>query len=317
MLRKNKSKYVGLLAVSVAFFLLPLYVKDTYFLHVLIMICFNAIFAMGQSFIAKMGFTSFGHGAYAGIGAYTAVLSVIRFGLPFWLAFLLSGAVALIISFLFARVTLGLRRVYFAITTFALAEILIGIYTNFHTSFGGAGGISSIPHPAGIETHAQYYYFSLTLMVITYIVLFRLSTSRFGMLCDGLNQSESLEESVGIDTRQVRIVTFVVACTFAGLAGCIMAFFLTAINPNMFGVHLSTHIIIYAVVGGLASITGAVVGAALLTVVGQLLYELGALTSLVFGAILIITVVFIPGGLAHAPWRRAASIILNKRKAVR
>jgi len=303
------------LVIFAVLLILPAFIKSPYVLHVSVMVFLNALLAIGWSFIARTGLSSFGHAAYAGIGAYTAVLLVTKLNTPFWLAFVCAGLMAFIIGFLYARITVGLRRIYLAMTTMAVQEILIGVYTNFHTVFGGAGGIAHIPTPQGLSTTTEFYFVSLILMAVVFFILWRLSKSRFGVLTSGLAQSESLEQSVGINTNNIRLTSFVLGATAAGLSGCLLAFFITAINPEMFGMSLSTNTLVYGVIGGLGSVQGAVVGAGVLTVLSQVLYRFGTYTSLIFGALLVITIIFLPGGLAGIPWNKLGRAIFKSKKA--
>jgi branched-chain amino acid transport system permease protein len=316
----NKSffaKYASMiffLVALVVLLLLPLVLKSPYILHVSVMVFINAVLAMGWNFIARTGLGSFGHAAWAGIGAYTSVLLVTKLNFPFWAAFIISGLMGLFIGFLYARITVGLRRIYLAISTFAVQEILVGVYTNFHTVFGGAGGIAHIPQPSNLDSTIEFYFVGLALMAVVFFVLYRLSKSRFGILTAGLAQSESLEQSVGINTNNIRLTSFVLGASSAAMAGALLAFFITAINPEMFSLALSTNTLTYGVVGGLGSVPGGVIGAGVLTVLSQLLYRFGTYTSLIFGSLLILTILFLPGGLAGMPWGKWGRAIF-KRKA--
>jgi branched-chain amino acid transport system permease protein len=314
-LSKNSS-YFFFLILFALLFLLPLFINSPYVLHVAVMVFLNATLAMGWNFIARTGLGSFGHAAYAGIGAYTAVLLVTKLDAPFWLAFIGAGLMGIITGFLYAKITVGLRRIYLAISTFAAQEILVGVYTNFHTVFGGAGGIAHIPQPPGLSNTTQFYFVALILMVAFFYILYRLSKSRFGILTSGLAQSESLEQSVGINTNNIRLTSFVLGAVSASLAGCILAFFITAINPEMFSMVLSTNVLCYGVVGGLGSIPGGMVGAAALTILSQVLYRFGSFTSLIFGVLLILVIILAPAGLWGFPYRKWWSAIFKSKKAV-
>lgn len=315
MLRNNRAKYLGLFTILVLIFILPLWIKNLYIIHIFIMMYLNIVLAMGLTAIFKAGALSFGHAAYAGIGAYTSVLLVTMLQVPFWVAFLLAGVVTALIALFIGGITLGVRGIYFTITTFALTEVLKGIYIAYPNPFGGPGGIRGIPPPPGIETKGEFYYLVLFFALISFFTFYRMAHSRssFGILCDGLKLNELLEESLGINTKTVRIIVFVVGCGFAGFAGSIMAHYLRQINPETFAIHTSIDIIVFCAAGGFGSISGAVIGATGLTMIGELLYGIGAYKSLVFGAMLIVIVLFLPGGVMGFVSQRSIKRISKKK----
>lgn len=318
MHRKVTTNYLIVFAIIIAAFLLPLGISNPYIIHILIVMFLNIVLAMGLTLIFKGGALSFGHAAYAGIGAYTSVLLVTRLGVPFWIAFLLAGAVTILIALIIGGITLGVRGIYFTITTFALTEVLRGAYMSYPALFGGPGGISGIPSPPGIVSKMDFYYLSLVFSLISLFVFNRITnkSSSFGIVCDGLKLNEILEESLGINTKMVRITVFAIGCAFAGFAGSIMAHYLGQINPDTFGIHTSIDVIVFCAAGGFGNIYGAVLGSVVLTILGELLYGIGNYKSLVFGAILILIVLFLPGGIMGMFSRNGAKRIL-KRKMIK
>lgn len=299
MLKNNIRKYSILLVVLFITMTLPLWIKNPYIVHIFIMMYLNIVLAMGLSMIFKAGALSFGHAAYAGIGAYTSVLLVTTLNIPFWIAFLLAGVVTALVALFIGGITLGVKGIYFTITTFAFTEVLKGIYIAYPNPFGGPGGIRGIPHPPGIETKEQFYYMALVFVLVSFFTFYKMahSKSSFGIICDGLKLNELLEQSLGINTKAVRILVFIIGCTFAGFAGSIFAHYLRQINPETFAIHTSIDIIVFCAVGGFGSIIGAVIGATSLTMIGELLYGIGTYKSLVFGAMLILIVLFLPEGI--------------------
>lgn len=294
-------------------FLFPIFVSNPYVIHILIMMFLNIVLSMGLTMIFKAGALSFGHAAYAGIGAYTSVLLVMKVGLPFWIGFLLSGGITALVALFIGSVTLGVRGIYFTITTFAFAEVLRAIYISYPNLFGGPGGIRGIPNPPGIDTKIEFYYLTLCFVLISFIVFYRLSRdkSHFSKVCDGLKLNELLEESLGINTKVVRIIVFVLGCAFAGFSGSLMAHYLRQINPETFAIHMSIDVIVFCAAGGFGSVPGSVIGALALTLVGELLYGIGTYKSLVFGAMLILIVLFLPNGIIGLLSRRKLASTLK------
>ncbi|MHB8831950.1 MAG: branched-chain amino acid ABC transporter permease [Desulfobacteria bacterium] len=304
-----------MLATVIAAFLLPLGVGNPYVIHILIIMFLNIVLAMGLTLIFKGGALSFGHAAYAGIGAYTSVLLVTRLGFPFWIAFLSAGAVTALMALFIGGITLGVRGIYFTITTFALTEVLRGAYMSYPSLFGGPGGISGIPSPPGITSKMGFYYLALVFSLVSFFIFNRITNrkSSFGIVCDGLKLNEVLEESLGINTKKVRISVFAIGCAFAGFSGSIMAHYLGQINPDTFGIHTSVDVIVFCAAGGFGNIYGAVFGSVVLTILGELLYGIGNYKSMVFGGILVLIVLFLPGGIMGLFSRNNAPGILKRK----
>jgi len=302
MLKSNLSKTVLVLAVVALLCSFPFWIKNPYHIHILILMFLNVVYAMGVSMIYKSGSLSFGHAAYAGIGAHTSVFLVMKLGLPFWPSFFLAGLMTAIVATFIGLVTLGVRGIYFTITTFALTEVLKGIVTAYPDLFGGPGGIKGIPQPPGFETRTAYYFLTLAFLLIAFFVFYKLARrqSYFGMICDGLRLNELLEQSLGLNTKGIRIVVFTLSCTFAGFAGSLYAHYFCQINPETFALHMSVDHIVFCAAGGFGSIPGAIIGATFLTVIGEFLYGVGAYKSMVFGAMLIVIILFIPDGFLGA-----------------
>ena len=315
MHRKVTANYLIALAIVIAAFLLPLGISNPYVIHIFIIMFLNIVLAMGLTLIFKGGALSFGHAAYAGIGAYTSVLLVTRLDVPFWIAFLLAGAVTVLIALIIGGITLGVRGIYFTITTFALTEVLRGAYMSYPALFGGPGGINGIPSPPGIVSKIDYYYLALVFSLISFFVFNRITNNKssFGIVCDGLKLNEILEESLGINTKAVRITVFAIGCAFAGFSGSIMGHYLGQINPDTFGIHTSIDVIVFCAAGGFGNIYGAVVGSVVLTILGELLYGIGNYKSLVFGGILILIVLFFPGGITEMFSKNSAKSLLKRK----
>jgi len=313
-----KFKIRQLLLVFVALvgvFTIPLWIENLYVIHLSIMVCLNVVFAISLALILKMGNLSLGHAAYIGAGAYTSSMLAVKVGLPFWLTFYIAGIASGLIAFFIGRITLGLRGIYFTITTFGLTEVFRSIWIAFRGTFGGPSGIMNIPPPPGIETKVQFYYLALIFMLISFFVFYRLSKSSFGLLCDGLRFNWLLEECVGVDTSRMKTIVFVIACTFAGLGGSILAHYLGHISPSIFTMFLSTEIIVYCAIGGLGSILGGAAGAVFMTVLGEMLFGVGFFRSLIFGIFLIGVIIILPGGLASINWNMIGRLMQKRRIA--
>jgi len=293
--------------------MIPLFVKSPYYLHILIMVGVNVILAASLGLITITGQISFAHPAFMAIGAYTSTLLVTLAGLSYWLAFLLASITAGIIAFLIGYPILRIKGAYFFLVTFAFLEFIRLIITYFRYPFGGSRGLIRIPSPTidlpglpkvvFVVGGIHYYYFILFLVAVTLFVLYRLEKARYGRIFRSISQNDLLAESLGIDLMKYKLLAFVVGCFFAGVAGAFYAPYFTFINPISFSLTVSIFIIIYVIVGGMGSLTGGVIGAIALTVIPEALRATGYYEMMIFAVLLILVVIFLPGGLISLPSR--------------
>lgn len=311
---KNISIGRGIYWVLIAFLLtLPFWVKSPYYLHVLIMVGLNVILAASLGLIVKTGQISFAHPAFMAIGAYTSTLLVTQAGLSYWLAFLFAAMAAGIIAFLIGYPILRIKGAYFFLVTFAFLEVIRLLITFFRHPFGGSRGLIRIPSPTiglpglpkieFVVWGLHYYYFILLLVALTLFVLYRMERGRYGRIFRAIEQKDLLAESLGISLMKYKLLAFVIGCFFAGVAGAFYAPYFTFINPSCFSLTVSIFIIIYILVGGMGRTTGAVVGAAVLTIVPEALRATGYYETMIFAVLLIVVVLFLPGGIITLPSR--------------
>jgi branched-chain amino acid transport system permease protein len=308
------TRQLQLAALVLLLFLVPLFVTSNFYLHMLIMTAVNIIMATSLWLILRSGQLSIGHAAFMAIGAYTSALLTMRAGLPFPLAMPLAGVMAAVIAVLVGYPSLRLKGLFFALVTFAFAEIVRIVFKSFGGDlFGGASGISAIPHPSffGIElaSRTSYYYLALPLMLLTILVIYRIDKSRIGMNLVAISQADALAESLGINIMKYKVVAFVIGSFFAGVAGSFFAHYLRHISPESFTFWFSVYALIYVVVGGLGSIAGPIVGACTLSVFSESFRTFGDYEPIVFGVALILVVMFLREGVVSLPQR--ASLLVR------
>ena len=290
---------------------IPLYVKSAYLFHIFIMVGVNVILASSLGIIVQTGQISFAHPAFLGIGAYTSALMVMKLGLSYWLTLPLAGAIAGLVAYLIGLPILRIKGAYFFLVTFAFLELTRLCFNYFRNPFGGSRGIIRIPQPTidlpgmpaidfGRSPH-WYFYLILLLTAVTLMVLYKIERSKYGKVFKSIEQNDVLAESLGIPIMKYKLLAFVVGCFFAGLVGAFMAPFLTFINPEIAGLSSSIFIIIYIIVGGMRSITGAVVGATVLTIIPELLKATGYYEMMLFAVVVILVTLFLPGGIVSLP----------------
>lgn len=306
-MRRDNSKILGLIAVIGAV-ALPIILPAPHYRHIFIMVCIGGIAAISWRFVLNMGQINFGPAAFVGVGAYTSGLLVANVGISFWIALLLSGVVAAIISILIGYPTLRLRGLYFSITTFAFQEVLRTIWLRFKVPFGGPQGIN-IPAPDPVVLGfmkitfgnlLNYYYLALAILLITVIFFHRVDKSRFGMTLRAIRESSNLTECVGVNIMRYQVIGWAIASFFTGLSGSLYSHYILFIDPYTFSMFLSVDIIAYTIVGGVEFSWSPIIGAFILVFVSEVFRAQGGHYSSFFvGMALMACVLFFRGGVTR------------------
>jgi branched-chain amino acid transport system permease protein len=286
-------------------------VANQFYLHVAILSFLNVIFAVSLAVIARTGQLSLSHAAFIGVGAYASVLVVMRLDAPFLAGLVASIAVTAALAAVLGWVILRLRGVYFVLVTFAFGEVVRLILLDQPTVSGGANGITGIPAPmllgVPLDTKARFYALALSAAVLVVIFAARLLASPAGRAFDAIAQNPDLSESVGIDIHRYQVLAFVVGSAIAGGGGALLAHYIRYISPESFTFWESVTFIIMVVVGGRTTLAGPIVGAAFITPLPELLRGAQELQHVIYGAILILVLRFLPAGIASVAARRKRS----------
>jgi branched-chain amino acid transport system permease protein len=311
-------KSTAYLVLIVLLFLVPTILRDPRWLHVVIMIYLYIMLAGGLRLIMSTGQVSFAHAAFWAIGAYSSALLVMKLGFSFWVALPSAAVISAIIGILIGYPCLRLKGPYFFIITLAFGEIARLMFTSWVDLFGGANGIAGIPFPDPISVpllgviqfgsrSTQYYYLLLLMLLGSLFVMYRLEGSRFGMTCAAIREADELAQSLGISAIRYKLILFVTACFLAGLAGSFYAHYLTYISPDFFTFWESMIFLLIAAIGGSGSTSGVILGAILLTLVPEVAREAKRVEPIIFGGILVLVLLFLPGGLwslkEKIPWK--------------
>ena len=294
------------IAAGLAILIVLPFLATSYVLHVAIVVLLNVTYAAALYAVLRMGYLSLGHAGFIALGAYASVILSVRLGVSPWLGIPAGGLVAGLFGWGLGALTLRLRGIYFALAIFAFGEIVTAIFRAFDW-FGGPAGIASVPRPTFFGTpltsHFAFYWVVAVLAVLCIAVLYRLQFTRFGtaLLTLKAADTERLAESVGIPAARYKTAAFTLSCVVTGMMGAVHSQYLLYVNPQAFTFSMSTDLLIYAVVGGLASFWGPVVGAGLLTALGEQLFSIGYWKSLVYAVILMVVVLLVPGGVMDLP----------------
>jgi len=310
---ENTRVATGIWVIAVAFaFLLPAICGyDKYILHVGITIAFNIALASSMWLIWTLGFISFAHAGFMGIGAYTSALLFTGLGWSLWINMWIAAAVAALFAFVISIPLMRTRAVYFFMASWAVGEVIKRIFAYYRGVFGGWDGIFNIRPPKleilGLDinftSRVAYYYLALICCALIVFAIYRIIRSRTGMIYWSIHESEILAQHVGINVLKHKVIAFTTACFFAGLTGALYAHYHTYINPKTFDIWQSEFSLVHIIVGGLSTLNGPVLGATVLTIVDELLRPAGWFRVIFFGVVIILTVLFLPGGLETVPAR--------------
>jgi branched-chain amino acid transport system permease protein len=315
------------LLILVAALFLPLYVPDPYIFQIVTMSLLFAIATSSMNLIIGItGQASLAHGAFFGFGAY-GVAIMTKAGITFWLALPASALFSAFIGFLVGLPTLRTRGAYFAIVTLCFGVITWIVAGNWIEVTGGHNGIFGIPRPSSIPipffgeielwSQTAMYYLALAFLLLTLYVLRRLIYSIFGLSFMAVRNNEPLADAVGVNTFGVKLMSFVIANFFAGLAGGLYASIIGAVSPSAASYLMTFNFLIFLILGGMATLAGPVIGAFAIPVIMEFLQFLGDFRMLFFGALLVVVIIYFPrgfvGGLQNlnqkvAAWRQRKSM---------
>jgi branched-chain amino acid transport system permease protein len=299
--RNAAAQGVALMAVA-ALIVLPWIESDRFVLHILSLIAIASIVAMGlQVLLGYSGQLSIGQAAFYGIGAYTSALLTAGSGMPFLVALLAAGVAAALASLLMVPIT-RLTGAYLAVATLGFSIIVYLFIKNEEWLTGGSYGFIGIPRAEllgyRLREPMYSYYLNVGVAAVVYFTFARIEGTRFGRAINAIRQDADAARASGIRVTLLKSQCFVIAAFVAGMAGSLYAHEVRYLAPNDFTFWKSIEILIMVVIGGLGSLPGAILGAAVVVGLPEYLREIGDYRMLVFGAILMATMLFGEGGLA-------------------
>ncbi|MEN3048455.1 MAG: branched-chain amino acid ABC transporter permease [Candidatus Caldarchaeales archaeon] len=255
-----RERLAGFLGVTAVVVLLP-FLLNEYQLHVAVVSMYYVMLASAWNFLAgRAGIFSLGIHAVAGLAAYTSALAVTYFGLPFVVTMSMGVAVAVVVSFFLAALTLRMRTIYLALTTWAFAEISrLVIAAEYQITRGDLG--LQTPTLFGIRFLLPYYYLFLAAAASTLIALYWISTTKAGFFIWAVGQDPILSSACGIDVYKWRIVATMISGAVAGVAGVLFGHYVGVLAPSILGFHEMATVIMMAIVGGYGTLIGPVLGA--------------------------------------------------------
>ena len=304
MAREPRFYIPALIGVGVFVLAFP-FVFSLYQTNIMITALIYVITGLGLNIVVGLaGLLDLGYVAFYAVGAYSYALLNYHFGLGFWVVLPIGAGMGLIFGILLGFPVLRLKGDYLAIVTLGFGEIIRLVLENWNEFSFGPSGIANIPRPGlfGIEMSLQqatiYLYFVMIFLALaTIFVVRRLQDSRIGRAWIALREDEVACQAMGIDKTRTKLSAFAMGATWAGMAGVVFAAKTTFINPASFTLWESIIILCVVVLGGMGSVLGVIFGALALILLPEYLRVFSEYRLLVFGAILVVMMVFRPGGI--------------------
>ena len=282
---------------------------SSYFTHIAISILIFAILALSLNvIIGYAGIFALGHAAFFGIGAYTAALLMMKGELSFWLALPAAAVAAGLFGVLLGLAGIRLRGDYLAIVTLGFGEIVRLVFVNGGKVTNGPMGIPGIPAPDlfgyALTRKTEFYFLALLLLLFTVFVIYRVVHSGIGLSLMTIREDETLADSIGISPVRFKVFAFALGAFFAGAAGAFWASYISYISPDTFRYLDSVNILAMVIVGGIASIPGSVLGAAVMVLAPELLRFVNDYRMLLLGLAIVLMMMFRPEGIWSEKRRR-------------
>src|SRR5438128_7768976 len=247
--------------------------------------------------MSVVGLASFGHAAYFGLGAYGVAFLAKAAGLPMIVSLLLGPLLGLLGASVFGFFAVQLSGVYFAMLTLAFAQIVWSIAFQWVEVTGGDNGILGVWPEKWAASPSHFYWLSLGIAALAVAVLRVIVFSPFGFALRATRDSPLRSEAIGIDGKRVQWTSFVIAGTVAGVAGALFAYLQGSVFPDSLGISFSVDALVMVLLGGVETVSGAVIGAIVFKALNIWLVSQTDLSKLVLGAVIVLIVVAFPKGI--------------------
>ena len=280
-----------------------------YLLHILVITGIYIILTLSLNLIlGYTGLPAFGHAAFSCVGAYTSSLLALQYGISPWVGLMLGACVAAVLGLLIGLPSIRLKGDYLALATFGFGVIVYSVAKNWVSLTRGPLGLPGIPgftfFGMPLNSIISYLILVASFVLLTYVVIRRIVHSPFGRILRGIREDEIATLAMGKDVNRHKLQVFIIGAFFAGIAGSLYAHYITFIDPSSFTVMESIIILLMVVFGGMGSLAGSFLGAAVLVILPELLRFLGLpsaiaapLRQMIYGLLLVILMLKRPQGL--------------------
>jgi branched-chain amino acid transport system permease protein len=294
---KHLNKRLLVLAGLVLLAALPFFASE--YIQVLAMQIFIwGVFALSYDLlIGYSGIVSFGHALFFGTGAYLSALLVLKAGLNFWVTIPIAVAVCGLLGLLIGLLTLRFSDIYFTMITLALGQFFYFIVIKTYKLSGGDDGLHGLP--LVLPGKIYMYYLAFVFLILMYLVARRLVRSPLGTALVAIRENEFRARMVGYNVLAYKLIVLVISGMMAGLAGSINAAVLQSVFPGFMHADTTLTVILMTIVGGMGSLTGPILGAALVKISQQYLSSFFHFWLMIFGVIFVLVVLFLPKGIIN------------------
>ena len=282
----------------------PYALSGGYIMNVLVFVGINTMLAVALNLLlGYAGQISLGHAGFFGLGAYLSGILTTTAGWNPWLVMPLAAALVGIMAFMIGFPILKLKGHYLAMATLGLGIIIYIVFNETIDYTGGPSGLSGIPNlSAGsitFDSDVKNYYLIWSFTLVVCLLAINLANSRIGRALRAIHDSEVAARVLGVNARLLKVQIFALSAMISALAGSLYAHTMTFISPASFGFNFSVELLTMVVIGGLGSIYGSFLGAALLTLLPEFLRSAQDYDIIIYGGLLMLMVMFMPGGLAR------------------
>ncbi|MBN2041692.1 MAG: branched-chain amino acid ABC transporter permease [Spirochaetes bacterium] len=311
LLKSNKTLRTATIVVLILLILatLPIYTPDYTIVLLSSILMYVVLTVSWVLFSGPTGYISLAPAAFIGVGIYST--AILGDSMPFPVVVLVSGIVTIFIALLVGALTLRLKGIYFTIFTFGLLELIRHLVLFLELHLTGTRGRFVIA-----QDFITVYFYMLIILAVLLLVTFLINRSKYGLALRSIGQNEEAASHIGVNVTTVKIATFVISAFFMGAAGAVMATRWTYIDPGIaFNMFFSFMPVMMALFGGMAHLYGPIIGSVVFTYLEEfLLTKLPELYMMLFGAIFIVAILYLPDGLLGVIQKGWAALMRKVRK---
>lgn len=316
-----KREILKFLILAVLVMISPLFLKGGYLMNVCVFIGIHTMLAVALNLLLGFaGQISLGHAAFFGLGAYASGILTATYGVNPWLAMAAAALAVGLLAFLIGFPILKLKGHYLAMATLGLGIIVYIFFNEAVDLTGGPSGFSGIPNIAigsvVFDSDIKNFYLIWTFALVTILLCVNLAHSRVGRALRAIHDSEVAARVMGVNARLLKVQIFALSAFFSTIAGSLYSHTMTFVSPASFGFNFSVEIVTMVIIGGLGSVYGSLIGAAILTLLPEMLRTFQDYDIVIYGLVLILITMFVPGGLVRGI-PSAVATLLARQKALR
>lgn len=317
MLTANREVFKFLLLVTIVM-LAPLLIHEGYLLNVMVFVGIHAMLALALNLLlGYAGQISLGQAGFFGLGAYISGILTATYHINPWVAMVTAAFLVTLLAFIVGFPILKLKGHYLAMATLGFGIIIYIVFNEAVDHTGGPSGLSGIPNLSigsfSFNSDIRNYYLIWAVTLLAIGLSLNLVHSRIGRALRAIHDSEVAARVMGVNARLLKVQIFALSAGLSAIAGSLYAHTMTFVSPASFGFNFSVELVTMVIIGGLASIYGSLLGAALLTVLPEMLRAFQDYDIIVYGLLLVVMTMFMPGGLVKG---LPAAIAAIRRKPV-